>query len=128
MNGKFSEIPFFLITTYFESLAYIDRFSKDSKSYLIGPRTSIVTKGAPVQEMFVKDIDYGYKPIWVTPLSRNGNEFNISKSGLLTIPSENFVEISGDSYYFKVYDTSQEERFIEDGDEVYFRKDSSFYE
>lgn len=128
MNGKFSEIPFFLITTYFESLAYIDRFAKDSKSYLIGPRTSIVTKGAPVQEMFVKDIDYGYKPIWVTPLSRNGNEFNISKSGLLTIPSENFVEISGDSYYFKVYDTLQEERFIEDGDEVYFRKDSSFYE
>lgn len=128
MNGKFSDIPFFLITSYFETLAYIDRFSKDPKSYLIGPRTSIVTKGAPVQEMFVKDVDYGYKPIWVTPLSRNNNEFNVSKSGLLTTPSENYIEISGDSYYFKVYDTSQEDRFIEDGDEVYFRKDSPFYE
>ena len=63
MNGKFSEIPYFLITNYFSSLAYLDRFAREDHSTLIGPRTSIVTKGAPVQEMFVKDEEYGYRQV-----------------------------------------------------------------
>lgn len=128
MHGKFSDIPYFLITTYFSTLAYIDRFSRNQHSMLIGPRTSIVTKGAPVQEMFVKDQSFGYRPVWLTPVSTQENEFYSVKSNIITTPSENYVEISGDSYYFRVYDTSKEEDFIEDGDEIYFRKDSPFYE
>lgn len=127
MQGKFSDIPYFLITTYFSTLAYIDRFAKNSNSMLIGPRTSIVTKGAPVQEMFVKDQSYGYRAVWLTPYATEGNEFYNIKSNIITTPSSTYTEISGDSYYFRIYDTSKEVDFVEDGDEIYFRKDSPFY-
>jgi hypothetical protein len=127
MYGKFSEIPYFLITTYFSSLAFIDKDASELHSMVIGPRRTIVTKGAPVQEMFVKDEQYGYRQVWLTPVATNNNEFSVIKSNIITTPSTTFTEISGDSYYFKIYDIVSESNFIEDGDEIYIRKDSPFY-
>lgn len=127
MYGKFSDIPFFLINKYFNILAELDSLSlTQMTSCLIGPKTSIVTKGAPVQEMFVRDEGYGYRPVWLTPVSNTENEFTVLKSNRY-LPSSNYITIEGDHYSFVVYDNDLVETFIEDGDELYFRKDSPFY-
>lgn len=128
MHGKFSDIPFFLLTKYFGLLNTLDSAALNQNfSYLIGPRTTIVTKGAPVQEMFVKDNEVGYRPVWLNPVSNTDNEFTFLKTNIIGAQSSTYTQIEDESYSFKVYDITEEADFIEDGDEIYFRKDSPFY-
>jgi hypothetical protein len=126
MQGKFSDIPYFLISTYFSILKGYYSQTPSSSTSLIGPKTSIVTKGAPVQELFVKDESFGYRSIWVTIDSINGNEFSIFKNDQTSVPSTTFTEVIGENYYFKIFDLVGTTSVVE-GDQLYFRKDSPFY-
>ena len=127
MQGKFSDIPYFLISKYFSIIQkYYGQVPALSTS-LIGPKTSIVTRGAPVQELFVKDNSFGYRSIWITIDSVNNNEFTVFKNDQSLIPSTTYTELSGQYYNFKIFDLIGKTEVVE-GDELYFRKDSPFYE
>lgn len=125
MQGKFSDIPYFLISRYFSLIEVFYSHTPSSSTSLIGPKTSIVTKGAPVQELFVKDESFGYRSIWVTIDSISGNDFSVIKNNQPS-PGTTFTEIVGESYYFKIFDLVGTSNIVE-GDELYFRKDSPFY-
>lgn len=126
MQGKFSDIPYFLISKYFSLIREYYSQTPLSSTSLIGPKTSIVTKGAPVQELFVKDESFGYRSIWITVNSITNNDFTIIQNKQLVSSSNTFTEIVGESYYFKIFDLIGTSNVI-DGDELYFRKDSPFY-
>lgn len=126
MQGKFSDIPYFLISKYFSILNELYSQTPASSTSIIGPKTSMVTKGAPVQELFVKDESFGYRSIWITVDEVKGNEFTIYKNDQSLVPGTEFTEIIGEHYYFKIFDLIGKTSVIE-GDELYFRKDSPFY-
>ena len=102
-------------------------------SYLMGPRTGLVTKGGRVIELYVKDENYGFRKINVSPPwddHKNGNFFNFHKH--ITLPyqygSTLTETVSGEYYYFEIYTPNV--TFDPDsinGKEVYFRKDSQFH-
>jgi hypothetical protein len=63
---KFSDLPYFLIKGYINSLlSFGDSASTPliHQSYLRGLNKTIVTKGGGAIEVYIKDEDYGFKPI-----------------------------------------------------------------
>jgi hypothetical protein len=97
-------------------------------SYLKGQNKTIVTKGGGAIEVYIKDENYGFKPIWVIkPFEKqiNENTFTFINRNNINIPSTMSYSISGDSFNFTVYDLSNTVNY--DGEELYFRKNSDFY-
>jgi hypothetical protein len=124
---KFSEIPYFLIKKYLDTLTSFH--SNASSVSLIGPKTSIVTNGGDTQNFYLKDNDYGYRKIQLAPYFSNVyNDQNIInfQEALLKSSVENST-LTGNSYSFKTYTLTDMDSHISNGDEVYFRKDSSFH-
>jgi len=103
-------------------------------SYLWGAGKTIIARGGRIIELFVKDNDFGFRQINVTPPwgnYKNGNFFNFHKH--ITLPfqygSTLTETVSGNSFYFEVYTPTVE--FDPDdinGKEIYFRKDSQFHD
>lgn len=103
-------------------------------SYLMGQGKGIIARGDRIIELFVKDDDYGFRQINVTPPINNhkdGNFFNFFKH--ITLPfqygSTLTETISGNSFRFEVYaPLIQFDPDDINGKEVYFRKDSRFHD
>lgn len=102
-------------------------------SYLTGQNKGIVAIGDRIIQLFVKDDDYGFREIYVTPPwnnYKNGNFFNFYKH--ITLPyqygSTLTETITGSSYRFDVYaPIVQFDPEDINNKEVYFRKDSQFH-
>lgn len=128
---KFSDLPYFLIKGYINSLMSFNGSYSTSlikNSYLKGQNKTIVTKGGGAIEVYIKDENYGFKPIWVIkPFEKqiNENTFTFINRNNINIPSTMSYSISGDSFNFTVYDLSNTVNY--DGEELYFRKNSDFY-
>ena len=105
-----------------------------NESMLMGQNKGIIARGGRIIELFVKDPDYGFREIHLTPPwadYTDGNFFQFHKH--ITLPyqygSTLTETISGDSYYFEAWSpTVQFDPDDINGKEVYFRKDSQFHE
>jgi len=103
------------------------------ESMLIGANKGIIASGGRIIDLYVKDPDYGYREIHVTPPWNeyaDGNFFKFHKH--ITLPyqygSTLTETISGNNYYFNIFTplvTFDPDDII--GKEVYFRKDSEFH-
>ena len=103
------------------------------ESMLIGGKKGIIASGGRIIKLFVKDDDYGFREINVTPPWKDyadGNFFQFHKH--ITLPyqygSTMTETLSGEGYYFEVWTPTV--MFDPDdinGKEVYFRKDSQFH-
>jgi len=104
------------------------------ESMLMGQNKGIIARGGRIIELFVKDPDFGFREIHVTPPwadYADGNFFQFHKH--ITLPyqygSTLTETISGDNYYFEAWTptiTFDPEDIS--GKEVYFRKDSQFHD
>lgn len=125
---KFSEIPYFIITKYLETIG--DYYNTDNSSYLIGGRKTIVVKGGNSLEFFVKDDTDGYKQVWMSTYSDyvDDNQFNFTKEDRLTVAGDLTTTYTDTYFTFNVYNvTSDTSHDVENGQEIYFRKDSPFH-
>ena len=101
-------------------------------SYLTGGNKGIIAIGDKIVQLFVKDNDYGFREIFVTPPweYKNGNFFNFKKHITLQYQYGSTLSetLSGNAYYFEVYKPTItfDPQDINDK-EVYFRKDSQFH-
>lgn len=103
------------------------------ESYLMGANKCIIARGGRIIELFVKDDDYGFIEVHLTPPwddYADGNFFQFHKH--ITLPyqygSTLTETISGNHFYFEVYTPNV--TFDPDdinGKEIYFRKDSEFH-
>jgi hypothetical protein len=124
---KFSEIPYFIIKEYLNILNTYH--TDDNIGMLIGPNTSIVTNGGNNQSFFLKDEDYGYRPISLEPYFNNYlDEDKINFTESLSYDSELNTTDTSDSYSLGYYTLTARDSNIEPGNEIYIRKDSPFYE
>lgn len=103
-------------------------------SYLMGANKGIIAIGDRIIQLFVKDYNYGFREIYVTPPRVNykdGNFFKFDKH--ITLPYEygsTLTEVvSGARYKFEIYMPLVEFDPEDINDkEVYFRKDSQFHD
>jgi len=126
--AKFSDIPQFLLNEYFSILDTLQTTPTTTDAHL--RNDTIITKGGNLLELYV-DEDGGYRRIFLNYSSLTSdvdNLYFLNKHDQLTFESTS-TEYTEEGAYFKIYDASTLESVeVQNGQSVYFRKDSVFHD
>jgi len=122
--AKFSDIPQFLLAEYISILNNLQDDITTENAHLVGD--TIVTRGGNLIEFYVDDVN-GYKKILLS-FNNISNFYFFNKSNQLSY-DDTYTEYIESGAYFKIFDaTTLESIVIENGQSVYFRKDSLFHD
>lgn len=145
---KFSESPYFILLEYLNLVSEVYDESNDpvlngaslTDSYLGSPNNIIIDGGSFV-DFYVKDEDYGFRPIRLLPIygtPKEGIFFKFDNPDKQTLISGTSVTetlsgtptVSGSTYEFDIYDYTYTTETNPDNHiskEIYFKKNSPFY-